>query len=805
MIDRSEQEKAEAVLRESQAQLTGTIRSATDAIITVDSEQRIVLFNTTAEKMFGCPAKDALGQPIERFVPQRFRAQHSAHIRRFGETGVTNRAMGALGALWGLRANGEEFPIEASISQIESGGKRLFTVIIRDITDRKRTEEALRESQDRMTGIIASATDSIITVDSQQRIVLFNAAAEKMFRCAAAEAVGRSIDRFIPERFRSAHAAHIRQFGETGVTNRAMGALGALWAVRADGEEFQIEASISQVESGGKKLFTVILRDVTERKQAEAALRESQDRLTGILGSAMDAIITVDRQQCIVLFNAAAEQMFRCPAAEALGQSIERFIPQRFRAEHAKHIQRFGKTGVTNRAMGTLGALWGVRADGEEFQIEASISQVESGGKKLFTVILRDVTERKQAEEKLTAQAAELARSEQALRAQTRMFQSVLDSMDEGLVTADEHGKFLLWNPTAEKILGMGAMNLPIEEWAGHYGCYLPDGVTPFATDQLPLVRAMRGEAADVEMFVRNPKLREGVWIEATGRPLKDDNGVLRGGVVAFRDVTRTKAAEREIRKLNAELEQRVLQRTAQLETANKELEAFTYSVSHDLRAPLRHIAGFSGILLEEFGPTLDPNAQHYLQRIEDGARRMGLLVDELLNLARVGRHSLSLQVAGLNSIVQEVVSILKPESEGRQVKWNVADLPFVECDPVLIKQVLQNLMANALKFTRPRSRAVIEVGQINENGHPAIFVRDNGVGFSMKYADKLFGVFQRLHRAEDFEGTGIGLATVQRIIQKHGGRVWVEAELDRGATFYFTLGVAEHAEFKKEAAALGA
>src|SRR6266849_6235415 len=667
MIDRSEQGKAEAALRESQAQLTGIIRSATDAIITVDSEQRIVLFNTTAEKMFGWPAKDALGQPIERFVPQRFRAQHSAHIRRFGETGVTNRAMGALGALWGLRANGEEFPIEASISQIESGGKKLFTVISRDITDRKRTEEALRESQDRLTGIIGSAMDAIITVDYQQRIVLFNAAAERMFRCAAAEAIGQAIERFLPQRFRAAHGAHIRSFAETGVTNRAMGTLGALWAVRADGEEFQIEASISQVESGGKKLFTVILRDVTERKQAE---------------------------------------------------------------------------------------------------------------------------------EKLTAQAAELVRSEQALRAQTRMFQSVLDSMDEGLVTADEHGKFLLWNPAAEKIVGMGAKNLPVKEWAGHYGCYLPDGVTPFPTDQLPLVRAMRGEAADCEMFLQNPKLGEGVWIEATGRPLKDENGVLRGGVVAFRDVTRTKAAQREIRKLNAELEQRVLQRTAQLEAANKELEAFTYSVSHDLRAPLRHIAGFSGILLEEFGPTLDPNAQHYLQRIEEGTRKMGLLVDELLNLARVGRHSLSLQVTGLNSIVQEVVSILKPESGGREVEWKIAELPFVDCDPVLIKQVLQNLMANALKSTRPRSRTVIEVGQIDENGHPAVFVRDNGVGFSMKYADKLFGVFQRLHRAEDFEGTGIGLATVQRIIQKHGGRVWVEAELDRGATFYFSLAAQEQLEF---------
>src|SRR5207244_2272101 len=472
--------------------------------------------------------------------------------------------------------------------------------------------------------------------------------------------------------------------------------------------------------------------------------------------------------------------MFRCSASDAVGQSIERFIPQRFRSQHAGHIRRFGETGVTSRGMGTLGALWALRADGEEFQIEASISPIETRGKKLSTVSLRDGAERKQAEAELARRAAELARSEQALRVQTRMFQSVLDSMDEGLVTADENGKFLLWNPAAEKILGMGAMDLSIQEWAPHYGCYLPDAVTPFPTDQLPLVRAIRGEAADVEMFVRNPKLEQGVWIEVTGRPLKDEDGVLRGGVVAFRDVTRTKASEREIRKLNDELEQRVVQRTAQLEAANKELETFTYSVSHDLRAPLRHIGGFSKILVEEFGPALDPTAQHYLQRIEEGTRRMGVLVDELLNLARVGRHSLSLQVTGLNSIVAELVSMLKPESEGRQVEWIIADLPFVECDPILIKQVLQNLMANALKFTRPRPRAVIEIGQVEENGSPAIFVRDNGVGFSMKYADKLFGVFQRLHRPEDFEGTGIGLATVQRIIQKHGGRVWVEAELDR-------------------------
>ncbi len=505
--------------------------------------------------------------------------------------------------------------------------------------------------------------------------------------------------------------------------------------------------------------------------------------------------IRSDSQQRIVLFNAAAEKMFRCPAAEALGKSIELFIPQRFRAGHGEHIRRFSKTGVTNRTMGALGALWAVRSDGEEFQIEASISQVEAASKKLFTVILRDVTARKQAEdrlagqaEELSRQAGELLRSQQALETQTLMLQSVLNSMAEGLVAADEQGKFLIWNRAAERIVGYGPADLPTQEWSQHYGNYLPDGVTPMPTEQLPLVRAIHGETSTSEIFLRNPKISEGAWIEASGGPLRDKDGAVHGGVVAFRDITQRKADEREIRKLNAELEDRVIQRTAQLAAANHELEAFTYSVSHDLRAPLRHIGGFSKILIEDFGPAMAPEARSHLERIQDGTRRMGLLVDELLNLARVGRHALHLQVASLNSIVEEVVSLLQPEAEGRIIDWKIAKLPSAECDPILVKQVFQNLLANALKFTRPRERAVIEIGHRREDGQRVILIRDNGVGFNMKYTDKLFGVFQRLHRVEDFEGTGIGLATVQRIIHKHGGRVWAEAELDKGATFFFTL-----------------
>jgi light-regulated signal transduction histidine kinase (bacteriophytochrome) len=231
-----------------------------------------------------------------------------------------------------------------------------------------------------------------------------------------------------------------------------------------------------------------------------------------------------------------------------------------------------------------------------------------------------------------------------------------------------------------------------------------------------------------------------------------------------------------------------VEQRTAQLTAANQELAAFSYSVSHDLRAPLRHISGFSSILMEDYGAQLVPAAQSCLTRIQDATANMGELIDDLLNLARIGRQDMRRHATDLNAVVEGAIEDLKMEGAGREIDWRVKSLPTLDCDAGLMKIVFANLLSNAVKYTRGREPAVIEVGAGSRDGVSTIYVRDNGVGFDPKYADKLFGVFQRLHRNEDFEGTGIGLATVQRIVKRHGGTIWAEAEFGKGAAFYFTM-----------------
>jgi PAS domain S-box-containing protein len=573
-------------------------------------------------------------------------------------------------------------------------------------------------------------------------------------------------------------------------------------------------------------------KEIEEASKAEAALQEGLATSEAALKDLADQKFALDQHAIVALTDVQGTITYVNDKFCAISQySRDELVGQNHRILNSSHHPReFFQQMYHVIANGKVwhGEIKNRAKDGSIYWVDTTIVPFVGvdGKPRQYVAIRADITERKLAEDalarqalELSQQAAELAHSRQALEAQSLMLRSVLDNMAEGLIAADRDGRFLIWNDAAKKLMGGDATNLPIEQWSPHYQVFLPDGTTPYPPDRLPLVLALRGESVKVELIVQHPETLGQRFIEVAARPLSDGQGSLCGGVAVLHDITQRIESEGQIRKLNDELEHRVIERTAQLETANKELESFSYSVSHDLRAPLRHIGGFSRMLVEEFGSTLDPTAQRYLERIEAGTQKMGLLVDELLNLARVGRHALKLQPTELNSIVAEVIAILQPESKGRQVEWDISELPAVECDPILVKQVFQNLLANALKFTRPRlganknaqvgnpapgSHPVIEVSHKEEDGQLVFKVRDNGVGFNMKYVDKLFGVFQRLHSSNEFEGTGIGLATVQRIVHKHGGRVWAEGEPDKGATFYFTLGVGTQTESKSNEATAG-
>jgi signal transduction histidine kinase len=265
----------------------------------------------------------------------------------------------------------------------------------------------------------------------------------------------------------------------------------------------------------------------------------------------------------------------------------------------------------------------------------------------------------------------------------------------------------------------------------------------------------------------------------------------LKGSVLsrAIRYAIEREKSEQQIRRFNEELEDRVQERTAELKAINEELEAFSASVSHDLRGPLHVISGYSVMLEETYGRILDAEGRKYLQRIDASVQQMANIIEDLLKLSRLGRQQLKLQTTNLNEIIGPMLADCESAVKARKIEWRIGDLPEVECDQGLIKQVFTNLISNAIKYTRLRETAVIEIGQTVTDEDCVITVRDNGAGFDMKHADKLFGAFQRLHRQDEFEGTGIGLATVRRIIQRHGGRIWAEGEVEKGAAFHFTLG----------------
>ncbi len=378
-----------------------------------------------------------------------------------------------------------------------------------------------------------------------------------------------------------------------------------------------------------------------------------------------------------------------------------------------------------------------------------------------------DITERKRTETELQDREARM--------------RAVLENAAEGIITIDQRGTIESANAMAERMFGyplaemMGrnvSMLMPAPYREEHDG-YLANYIRTGNAKVIGGTREVAGRRKDGSEFPIELAVGE---VHVEGRRLFT-------GFV--RDITARKEAERQVARLGAE----TVERAAQLEAANKELEAFSYSVSHDLRAPLRHVHGYVALLKKALGDSLPEKAARHLEVIISASTQMGQLIDDLLAFSRIGRTEMHRGTVNLDELVQGCVASLAAETGGRNITWHIAALPAVAGDPAMLRKVFANLLDNAVKYTGPRNPAEIEIGtRGNEDGRTVFFVRDNGVGFDMQFADKLFGVFQRLHTSEEFEGTGIGLANVRRIITRHGGRVWPEAVLDRGATFFFTL-----------------
>ena len=372
--------------------------------------------------------------------------------------------------------------------------------------------------------------------------------------------------------------------------------------------------------------------------------------------------------------------------------------------------------------------------------------------------------------------------AEEGLRQQNRILQAIVDNIGEGLVVADTSGQFVLSNPAAERILGFDPTIGRLDQWEKLHGyqSYLPDTVTPFPWDERPLVKAMRGESVDeVEIFVVHSGRPEGLWMSATGRPIIDEDEVLRGGVSIFRDITRLKHAEEEL-----------AQRAEELARSNAELEQFAYVASHDLQEPLRSMMGFAGLLSRRYEDKLDTDGRRFVTRITNAASRMHRLIEDLLTYSRVGRDVKDLVLIDCEALVDQEIGHLKVAIDESGAVVTHDPLPEVAANDLLLSQVFRNLIGNAIKF-RGDEPPRIHVSAERRDGEWAFSVGDNGIGIDPQYGQRIFTIFQRLHGRDEYPGTGIGLAVCRKAVERLGGHIWVESQEGQGSTFYFVIPLA--------------
>lgn len=754
---------AEAEIRRSANLLEAIINSTPDVIFVKDLAGRYLVSNLAMERFLNRPRSEIRGKSD----CDLFGDEQGGNLRSQDEQVVENLTS----AMYETRipsANGSRTFSVTKAPLVAATGEVLGVVgVSRDITERQRMIDDLAISESRLKLFVEHSPAAVVMLDREFRYLVVSRRWRTDFVLMDRKLEGVShfeVFPEIPERWRAILYRVLggeTLAGDDDLFERRDGVVQWVkWEARP--------WTTSDGEIGGIVIFS---EDVTERHLAQKALIESEERFRLLFEDISEGLYLFDDAGVLVNVNRSACDALGYSREQLIGRNVD-FFDRTIRPDQLSEIQEQVRRGCVL----TFDTVH-IRSDGSTYDAEIRSRPIRIGAQQFSLASARNVSERKEAERLLREERDRLA---------------VLAETSPGILLSirrsiDGQWSFPYVNAACETIFGIRPDELKRDAMT-----------TASLFTHAELVQLRDRMATSLELLqpmleehpIQHP-VRGRIWVRSHLSPVRQADGatIWHGFIV---DITSLKEAEERIRAMNTELEQRVRLRTIDLESANRDLESFSYSVSHDLRAPLRAVNGFSQILIREYGDMLPPQGQEYLADIAQGAKLMGQLVDDLLAFSRLGRKAVNRSVVNMNSLVRQVVEELEKLHPDRQIAWNIQELPDCVADPSLLRQVWQNLLGNAVKYSSTCPLSKIEIGVGLHSEVPEYYVRDNGVGFDMKYAGKLFGVFQRLHRAEEFEGTGIGLALVQKILHRHGGSIRAEATPELGATFYFTVGGVE-------------
>jgi PAS domain S-box-containing protein len=751
--DGSRRGQAEEALQDSQERYRMLLDEVRDhAIVMMDPQGKIVTWNAGAQQIQGYSADQIIGQDFSCFyLPEDIaRGRPQDILRRTAASGrLEEHGMR-------VRKDGSRFLASVVFTALhdQAGNLRGFSAICRDLTESKESEAKYR-------GLLEAAPDAMVVVNQGEEIVLLNLQAEKEFGYHRDELLGQKVTNIIPAGFAERLIADDLRSMEDALAQQIGGGI-ELTGRRKDGSEFPIEIMLSPLKSAEGTLVTAAIRDISVRKAAEKVLAQMEGRYRGLLEAAPDAMVVVHQDGGIVLLNLQAEKEFGYRRDELLGQKVTNIIPAGFAERLVADDLRF-KEGETAQQIGGGIELTGRRKDGSVFPIEIMLSPLKSAEGTLVTAAIRDISVRKRAEKYLAQTEAR--------------YRGLLEAAPDAMVVVNQYGGIVLLNLQAEKefgyrrdeLLGQKVTNIIPEGFAERL---IADGLRS-AEDALA-----QQIGTGIELVARR-KDGSGFPIELMLSPLESAGGTL--VTAAIRDITTRKKAEAEL-----------LQKVDELNRSNVELGQFAYIASHDLQEPLRMVASYTQLLSRRYKGKLDSDADEFIAFAVDGATRMQRLIQDLLAYSRVGTKGRELcETSSEETLGQAIINLRGAIQESGALVTH-DPLPPVMADERQLIQLFQNLVGNAIKYQSPGVPKVHISAAKNGGKQWTFSVKDNGLGIDPQYFERIFGMFQRLHKREEFAGTGIGLAICKKIVERHGGSISVESQPGEGSTFRFGLAASE-------------